>query len=73
MPTQILYGVSASLPPIILLSAGTRQADVSATIVSGDVQISKDYGVWTNLATLPTYIAGGTNIQTNLSATEATC
>jgi hypothetical protein len=73
MPTPIQYGLSATLPPIILLSAGTRIADVNPTLAVGDVQINKDYTSWINLTTLPVVVSGGTDVQTVLSSIETTC
>jgi hypothetical protein len=43
----------------------------SPTLATGDVQISKDGGAFTNITTLPVVTpAAGTSVQVNLSATE---
>ena len=44
---------------------------VNPTIAAGDFQISKDFGAFANLATLPTVSpAGGRSVQIQLSAKE---
>lgn len=72
MAIAVLYATSATMPPITLLSAGTRSSYSNPVIAAGDVQISKDYGTFTNIATLPT-VSGVIEIKVDLSATEATC
>ena len=71
MPIPVLYGAAITLPPVVLLTLGTRTEDVTPTLATGDVQINKDNGGWVNITALPT--TGNSPVNVALSAAEATC
>ena len=56
----------------ILLAQGSRDAQAAPTLAVGDVQISKDFGAFANISTLPVVTpAGGVQVKISLSDTEA--
>ena len=58
----------------ILIDRGRTDAEIAATLVAGDVQISKDGGSFTTLTNLPTVSpVGGVQIKISLTATEVQC
>ena len=66
-------GVAYIVPPFGLDSAGGGSFQVSPTIEAGDFTISKDFGSFANLATLPSVSpSGSSSIKIELSATEMT-
>lgn len=43
------------------------------TLAIGDVQVQKDQGVWTNIATLPTAVSGSSTFPVTISSGESDC
>lgn len=67
------YATAAELSTI-LITAGSRNAQVNPTLASGDVQVSLDDAAFTNITTLPSVLpAGGVKVKISLSAAELTC
>lgn len=68
------YGEAGIISGIPLITAGAVDYKTNPTLAAGDVQISKDDGAFTNLATLPTVTPSGeTSVKISLSAAELTC
>lgn len=66
-------GVAYTVPPFGLDSVSATVFQVAPTIVAGDFTISKDFGAFANLATLPTVSpSGSSSVKIELSATEMT-
>lgn len=66
-------GVAFQLAIGLVDQANTKLLKVNPTIAAGDFQISKDFGAFANLTTLPTVLpAGGRSVQINLSISEMT-
>lgn len=66
-------GVAFQLAIGLVDQANTKLLKVNPTIAAGDFQISKDFGAFANLATLPTVLpAGSRSVQINLSIAEMT-
>jgi len=73
MQELLKYGTAATVY-VALRYSGTAQLINAATFGAGDVQISKDGGAFTNLATLPTVVpTSGYGVKVQLSAAELTC
>ncbi len=63
-------GIAISVP-LSLVSSATGQWKSSPTIAAGDFQISKDFGTFANLATLPAVTPAATRqVKVDLSASE---
>lgn len=56
-----------------LVDRATGQFRTTPTLAAGDVKVSKDFGAYANITTLPTVApAGGSTLQISLSAAEMT-
>ena len=66
------YGTAATVAtPLITFSLTSFHNSLTTTIfAAGDVKIAKDYGDFTNTATLPTVAASGNQVVLSLTATE---
>ena len=70
--TEPVRGVAYDFP-MALDSVASAGFQVNPTIAAGDFQISKDFGAYANLATLPVVTPAGTDqVKVSLSATEMT-
>lgn len=56
-----------------LISRSTNEFQVLPTLAAGDVQVKKDAGSWTNIATLPTATAAMEDVLVTLSQAETDC
>jgi len=66
-------GIAYIVPAFGLDSLGGSTFQVDPTIAAGDFQISKDFGAFANLATLPTVSpSGSSSVKVSLSSTEMT-
>jgi hypothetical protein len=64
---EFIFGIS------LVSQADTKLLQNNPTLASGDVTISKDFGAFANLTTLPTVTpAGGDQVKVTVSATEMT-
>lgn len=71
MAIVVKYNADTTLPPITLLTAGTRTSQDDPTIAAGDVKVSTDYGTLGNIISLPT-VSSTNLVQITLSASETT-
>jgi len=71
--SEPVRAVAYTVPPFGLDSVSATVFQVDPTIAAGDFTISKDFGTFANLATLPTVSpSGSSSVKIDLSATEMT-
>lgn len=68
------YGTAGQVEGLALTTAASQALRANPTLAAGDVQVSKDGGAFTNIATLPAATpAAGRGLRVAFSAAELTC